>query len=59
LRKGFASLALHVQEVLRRDPLSVICFAFGRRGNLLIWHDAYPHELWTTRLLDMAPGAGA
>src|SRR5689334_6358354 len=42
MRKGFASLALQVQEVLRRDPLSGHLFCFrGRRGNLLkvIWHD--------------------
>jgi transposase len=42
MRKGFASLSLQVQEVLRRDPLSghVFCFR-GRRGDLLkvIWHD--------------------
>jgi transposase len=42
MRKGFASLSLQVQEVLRRDPLSGQLFCFrGRRGNLLkvIWHD--------------------
>ena len=42
MRKGFPSLALQVQEVLRRDPLSGHLFCFrGRRGNLLkvIWHD--------------------
>ena len=42
MRKGFASLSLQVQEVLRRDPLSGQEFCFrGRRGNLLkvIWHD--------------------
>lgn len=27
MRKGLASLSLQVQEVLRRDPLSVICSA--------------------------------
>ncbi|WP_410823528.1 IS66 family insertion sequence element accessory protein TnpB [Methylobacterium oryzisoli] len=34
MRKGFASLALQVQEVLKRDPLSghVFCFR-GRRGD--------------------------
>jgi transposase len=43
MRKGFASLSLQVQEVLRRDPLWGHLFCFrGRRGNLLkvIWHDA-------------------
>ena len=42
MRKGFASLSLQVQEVLRRDPLSGQLFCFrGRRGDLLkvIWHD--------------------
>ena len=28
MRKGFASLSLLVQEVLRRDPLCGHCFAF-------------------------------
>ena len=36
MRKGFASLSLQVQEVLRRDPLSGQLFCFrGRRGDLL------------------------
>jgi transposase len=42
MRKGFASLSLLVQEVLRRDPLCGHLFCFrGRRGDLLkvIWHD--------------------
>lgn len=42
MRKGFPSLALQVQEILHRDPLSGHLFCFrGRRGNLLkvIWHD--------------------
>ena len=42
MRKGFASLALLVQEVLKHDPLSGHLFCFrGRRGDLLkvIWHD--------------------
>ena len=35
MRKGFASLSLQVQEVLRRDPLCGHLFCFrGRRGNL-------------------------
>jgi transposase len=34
MRKGFASLSLLVQEVLRRDPLSGQLFC-GRNGNLL------------------------
>ncbi len=42
MRKGFASLSLQVQQVLRRDPLGGHLFCFrGRSGNLLkvIWHD--------------------
>ncbi len=42
MRKGFASLALLVQEVLKRDPLGGHIFCFrGRRGDLIkvIWHD--------------------
>jgi transposase len=49
MRKGFASLSLQVQEVLRRDPLSGHLFCFrGRRGNLLkvIWHDGRPTVWW-------------
>ncbi len=29
LRKGFASLSLQVQEVLRQDPLGATCSAFA------------------------------
>jgi hypothetical protein len=42
MRKGFPSLALQIQEILQRDPLSGHLFCFrGRRGNLLkvTWHD--------------------
>ena len=41
MRRGFPSLALQVQEVLRKDPLSGHLFVFrGRRSNLVkvIWH---------------------
>jgi transposase len=35
MRKGFASLSLQVQEVLRRAPLNGHLFCFrGRRGDL-------------------------
>jgi transposase len=35
MRKGFASLALQVQEVLKRDPLSGHLFCFrGRRSRM-------------------------
>ena len=53
MRKGFASLALLVQEVLRRDPLSGHLFCFrGRRGDLMkvIWHDGQGACLFTKRL---------
>jgi transposase len=53
MRKGFASLALQVQEVLRRDPLCGHLFCFrGRRGNLLkvIWHDGQGACLFTKKL---------
>ena len=36
MRKGFASLSLQVQEVLRRDPLSGHLFCFrGRRVGVI------------------------
>jgi transposase len=53
MRKGFATLSLQVQEVLRRDPLGghLSCFR-GRSGNLLkvIWHDGQGARLFTKRL---------
>ena len=53
MRKGFASLALVAQEVLKRDPLNghVFCFR-GRRGDLLkvIWHDGQAASLYVRRL---------
>ena len=54
MRKGFASLSLQVQEVLRRDPLSGQLFCFrGRSGDLLkvIWHDGQGACLFTKRLV--------
>jgi transposase len=53
MRKGFSSLSLQVQEVLRRDPLSGHLFCFrGRRGDLLkvIWHDGQGACLFTKKL---------
>jgi transposase len=53
MRKGFASLSLQVQEVLRRDPLCGHLFCIrGRRGNLLkvIWHDGQGACLFMKRL---------
>jgi IS66 Orf2 like protein len=61
MRKGFASLALQVQEVLHRDPLSGHLFCFrGRRGNLLKvilarWSGRVPvHEASGTRTILVA-----
>jgi transposase len=53
MRKGFPSLALQVQAILHRDPLSGHLFCFrGRRGNPLkvIWHDGQGACLFTKRL---------
>ncbi len=53
MRCGFPSLALRVQEVLKRDPLSGHLFCFrGKRGDLikLIWHDGQGACLFTKRL---------
>lgn len=53
MRKGFASLSLIVQEVLRHDPLGGHLFCFrGRRGDLMkvIWHDGQGACLFTKRL---------
>ena len=53
MRKGFASLALQVQEVLRRDPLCGHLFCFrGRRGDLikLLWWDGDGLCLFAKRL---------
>src|SRR5450631_4832998 len=53
MRKGFASLSLLVQEVLRRDPLGGQLFCFrGRSGSLLkvIWHDGQGACLFAKRL---------
>jgi IS66 Orf2 like protein len=53
MRKGFASLSLQVQDLLRRDPLCGHLFCFrGRRGNLMkvIWHDGQGACLFMKRL---------
>ncbi|WP_245436566.1 IS66 family insertion sequence element accessory protein TnpB [Methylobacterium sp. V23] len=53
MRKGFASLALLAQELLKRDPLGGHAFCFrGRRGDLLkvIWHDWQAASLYVRRL---------
>ena len=53
MRRGFPSLALQVQEVLRKDPLSGHLFVFrGRRSDLVkvIWHDGQGACLFAKRL---------
>ena len=53
MRRGFPSLALQVQEVLKHDPLGGHLFCFrGRRGDLikLIWHDGQVACLFTKKL---------
>ena len=53
MRKGFASLALLVQERLAADPHSGHLFVFrGKRGDLvkIIWHDGQGACLFTKRL---------
>lgn len=53
MRRGFPSLALQVQEILKLDPLGGHLFCFrGRRGDLLkaIWHDGQGACLFTKRL---------
>lgn len=48
MRKGFASLALLAEAVLRLDPYSGHLFVFrGRRGDLVkvIWWDVYGRPL--------------
>ncbi len=53
MRKGFASLALLVQERLAHDPHGGHLFVFrGRRGDLIkvIWHDGQGACLFVKRL---------
>ena len=53
MRKGWASLALQVQEVLGHDPHSGNLFIFrGRRSDLIkvIWHDGQGMCLFAKRL---------
>ena len=53
MRRGFPSLALQVQEVLRKDPLSGHLFVFrGRCGDLIkcLWHDGQGMCLFSKRL---------
>jgi transposase len=53
MRRGFPSLALLVQEELKRDPHAGDFYVFrGRRGDLIkvIWHDGQGACLFTKRL---------
>ena len=53
MRKGFAGLALVVQETLRRDPHNGHLFVFrGRRGDLIkvLWHDGQGACLFSKKL---------
>ena len=53
MRKGFGSLALLVQETLKRDPHAGDLYVFrGRRGDLIkiVWHDGQGACLFTKRL---------
>ena len=53
MRRGFDSLALMVQEVLKRDPHGGHLFVFrGRRGSLIkiLWHDGQGLCLFSKRL---------
>jgi len=53
MRRGMNTLALQVQQVLRRDPHAGDLFVFrGRRGDLIkvLWHDALGMSLYAKRL---------
>ena len=53
MRRGMNSLALQVQEALRRDPHAGDLYVFrGKRGDLLktFWHDGLGMSLYTKRL---------
>src|ERR1700756_4029439 len=51
MRRGMRSLALTVQEILKRDPHAGDLYIFrGRRGNLvkILWHDGLGMSLYAT-----------
>ncbi len=53
MRRGMNSLALQVQQALKRDPYAGDLFVFrGKRGDLLkvLWHDALGMSLYAKRL---------
>lgn len=53
MRRGMNSLALQVQEAMKRDPHAGDLYVFrGRRGNLIkiLWHDGLGMSLYAKRL---------
>ena len=53
MRRGMQSLALQVQEALKRDPHAGDLYVFrGRRGSLIkiLWHDGIGMSLYAKRL---------
>jgi transposase len=53
MRRGMNSLALQVQEAMKRDPHAGDLYVFrGRRGNLvkILWHDGIGMSLYAKRL---------
>ena len=53
MRKGFPSLALQVQEALKRDPHGGDLYVFrGKSGKLIkiLWHDGFGMSLYAKRL---------
>ena len=53
MRRGMNSLALQVQQVLKRDPHVGDLFVFrGKRGDLIkiLWHDPFGMSLYAKRL---------
>ena len=53
MRKGFGTLAVLIQETLKRDPHAGDFYVFrGRRGDLIkvIWHDGQGACLFAKRL---------
>jgi transposase len=52
MRKGMNSLALFVQEGLKRDPHAGDLFVFRGRGQLIkiLWHDGVGMSLYLKRL---------
>jgi transposase len=55
MRRGMNSLALLVQEALRRDPHGGDLYVFrGRSGKLIkiLWHDGCAHRMIATSCSD-------